>query len=310
MSVDQYRGIITPEAVVLEFETAGIASRLLARLIDLLVQMVALWMIIFVAAFAAGAVGEVVGLIAFIVTLFLLLFGYSAILEWLWKGRTLGKMALGLRVVTIEGAPVGFVQCAIRSMMQLVDIYTNGGGVAIVSALLTPRSQRLGDLAAGTFVIRERRSATDGTSQAIDFRPPMGYEPYALSLDTSSMTQEQYGHVRSLLLRLNQLDPGYRWQLENQTADALAARLNHQRPAHVHPTSFLVCAAAAYQLRHDNSSFASVSNQFGAGGGAAPPGGPGPYGGGPPAPSMGVGPPLQHLPMPTGAPVAVPPPQP
>ena len=87
---------------------------------------------------------------------FVVLWGYPTVMETLWRGRTIGKIALGLRVVTVEGAPVRFRHAAIRATLGLVDFLLTSGAGAVVSVLMTHRSQRLGDLVAGTVVLRER----------------------------------------------------------------------------------------------------------------------------------------------------------
>ncbi|MGI9602488.1 MAG: RDD family protein, partial [Acidimicrobiales bacterium] len=168
--------------------------------------------------------------------------------EWLWQGRTVGKMALGLRVVTLSGGPIRFTAASTRSLMQIIEIYATGGGIAILTALGNRRYQRLGDLAAGTFVIRERRAQR--AAGAVQFLPPYGHEAYVSSLDVSSMSTQQYGLVRSYLLRLNELGTDARWSFGQRLASNLAAQIHHAPPATVHHETFIVCVAAAYQSRH------------------------------------------------------------
>ena len=151
-------GIVTPEAVVLEFETAGIGSRVIAGLIDLTVQGAALAAILIGIGTLASTGLDAGGIGAAIiyVLIFLVIFGYPAALETLWRGRTLGKAAMGLRVVTVEGAPIRFRHAAIRSIFSLVDWLATQGVVGITALLVTKRNQRVGDLLAGTIVLRER----------------------------------------------------------------------------------------------------------------------------------------------------------
>jgi uncharacterized RDD family membrane protein YckC len=107
-----------------------------------------------------------IALALFFLLTFAVLWGYPTAMETLWRGRSLGKAALGLRVVTIEGAPVRFRHAAIRATLGVVDFLLTAGGAAVISVLLTPRSQRLGDLVAGTVVLRERTG----------LRPPVAVE--------------------------------------------------------------------------------------------------------------------------------------
>jgi len=237
-------GIVTPEAVVLEFETAGVGSRLIAKVLDLLVQGAAAALVI-TAAVILGSTP--VGLAGVYFGVFLIVFGYPLAMETLWRGRTLGKAAMGLRVVTIEGAPIRFRHALVRDALGLVDFYVTSGGAAILSVLLTKRNQRLGDLAAGTLVLRERRASQ--TVTAVSFWVPPGWEGYAATLDVSGLTGADYQVVRSFLVRAQTLDPWTRDRLAREIATAILPRLRHQPPPGVPAEVLLVCVAALYQQR-------------------------------------------------------------
>jgi uncharacterized RDD family membrane protein YckC len=258
-------GIVTPEAVRLEFQQAGLASRMLAFVIDLAVQY-ALLIALFVGASALASSGvEPGGVVAALVYVgvFLVLFGYPAGMETLWRGRTLGKAALGLRVVTVEGAPIRFRHAAIRAILALVDLYVTSGAVGVVSVLVTRRSQRLGDLVAGTIVLRERTArAAARTLTPVRFAPPPGLEPYAATLSVVPLDHEDYGTIRSFLLRAPSLTPAARADLAAQLALPLAARLHTTPPPGVPPEAFLVCVAAAFQRRMDRTSQRATAQPF------------------------------------------------
>jgi uncharacterized RDD family membrane protein YckC len=244
------RGIVTPEAVLLEFETAGVGSRTIAKVIDVTAQAMLLYLLAFAIGIVSigGAVPEVLGVVMVAVGLLGVYFGYPVLFETLWNGRTPGKTAMGLRVVTVEGAPIRFRHAMIRAVVGIVDFWIPpGGATAIVAAILSRRTQRLGDMAAGTIVLRER-SATHDVS-AMTFRPLPGWEPYTASLDVAMLTPEEYGVVRSFLVRVAQLEPGARAALATKLATPVAAKLHHAPPAGVHPEHFLVSVAAAYQRR-------------------------------------------------------------
>ncbi len=301
-------GIVTPEAVVLEFQTATVPTRLLGFTVDVLVQFAALVAVVMVLG-AVGAAGlsipESVGVAFATIMFFLILLGYPIIMETVWNGRTLGMAAAGLRAVTKEGAPIRFRHAAIRGALGLVDFWLIPVGVvATIVILLTRDNQRLGDLAAGTLVLRER-TPVDRTAQAMAFYPPYGLESYAAHLDVTTVSPEQYGVVRSYLLRVSSLTPAARWSLGARLANPVATAMGHTPPPNLAPETFLVCVAAAYQLRH-----------------GGPPGGwpgQGPYGGGAvptmPTPSPAFpGPPpsagVAGTPPPPGASGTPPPPPP
>ena len=153
MLLDDRVTIATPEGVSLELVLAGVGSRFIARLLDTVIQ----FAIIFALAlgvYLTSAPGIVRAVVR--VLLFLVVFGYDVPFEVLNGGRTIGKLAAGIRVVGNLGEPIGFLASAIRTILRIVDflpVFYVGGVIAIVA---TKRDQRLGDLAAGTIVVRDR----------------------------------------------------------------------------------------------------------------------------------------------------------
>lgn len=242
--------VITPEAVVLDFETAGLASRLFAGLIDVTVQFVLLLLLLLVAlpvADLAGGTDRGTAAAAVYLGGFLIIFGYPVALESLWRGRTLGKAAMGLRAVTVTGLPMRFRHAAIRSMMGLVDKWMAAGSIGVLSVLLTRRNQRTGDLVAGTIVLRERRSTA--TAAPVAFAPPPGLEGYCATLDTAGLTQRDYVTIRSFLLRAHTLPAGPRAALARDLAVPLRQRLRVAVPDGLHPEVWLACLLAAQQAK-------------------------------------------------------------
>ena len=204
--------MVTPEAVALEFRTANLGSRILAYLIDMVVVVAGILAGLFAVALLGQASDVVVpDWVALTIVLVLLpswWLGYFIAFETLWRGRTLGKAALGLRVVTKEGAPIRFRHAAIRGLLGLVDFLILGGFLAVVFILFTRDNQRLGDLVAGTLVLRERSALA--APAPVSFAPPPGLEHYAATLDPSGVGIEEYQAVRTFLLRAPSLSPGPR----------------------------------------------------------------------------------------------------
>jgi uncharacterized RDD family membrane protein YckC len=246
-------GIVTPEAVRLEFETAGVASRVIADLIDLTSQLVLLLASFFALGAISGAIdAQALLVVAAFVISFLVIFGYPVALETLWNGRSLGKAALGLRVVTREGAPVRFRHAAIRAMIGLIEIWALFGLPAAVSIIASRRDQRLGDLVAGTLVLRQR--AGRRPSAPVVFSVPWNWEPWVATLDVAGLTPEQYGVVRAFLLRAGELTPEARWQVAAELGSMVSGRMAVPVPPSVHPEMFLTCVASAYQRRFNAAS--------------------------------------------------------
>lgn len=247
-SVRAAEGIVTPEAVVLDVETAGFASRILAGLLDLTIQLTIL--LVFGTLISVAFLGDESGVTTvFAMVTFLVIFAYPIGFETWLRGRTPGKMALGLRAVTVDGAPIRLREATLRAMGGVVDRLLPPGGITgALFVLFTPRHQRLGDLIAATMVIRdpERRVVTP----ALWFSAPSGLEQYAETIDPTSITVEQYTVIRSFLTRGASLSAPVRSSLAQDLAGRLAVRIRHQRPPFVPAEAFLICAMARYQRRN------------------------------------------------------------
>lgn len=243
--------IVTPEAVRLDFEPAGVGTRILATLLDLMIQTNLLWILLSLlsSAAATGSEGPAFVILA-VVGSFAAYVGYPVLCEVFWNGQTIGKMALGLRVRTREGTPVRFRHAAIRASLGLVELYGTFGVPAVLSVLFSRDHQRLGDHVAGTVVMRER-TASAHTGRAYDFWPPHGWGQYTAALDVGAVTDEQYGLVRNFLLRAHELTPAARRHLATRLAEPLTRIVHHTPPANVSAEQFLLCVAAAYQRRQD-----------------------------------------------------------
>lgn len=245
-------GLVTPDAVQLDLPTATVGSRGVAFLIDLmLLAVVEVVLILGLTALqgVAGAVPSWIGVSVLIVATLLVWMGYPIAFETLWRGRTPGKAALGLRVVTREGGPVRFRHAAIRAFLGLVDFYLTSGGAAIISALVSRDSQRLGDLVAGTVVLRERTG--HGTPRSLEFRAPTGWEQYTARLDVSALDTREYALLRSFLQRRQDLPPDARAHVAERLAEQVAPTVRGPEGAGPADPEVLVrCVAAAYQARH------------------------------------------------------------
>lgn len=243
-TVNAGRGIVTPQGVVLDLETAGVGYRGLARILDVGVIAVGGGIVSGFAQLLPATAGLVVQLVAG----FLIIFGYPLISETFFRGRTVGKLATGLRVVTLEAGPIGFREAFIRSIFQIIDILASLGAVALVAGMTTTRSQRLGDLAAGTFVIKDPRSAA--FVPAVPFTPPMGTEEIVNAMDVSKLRPEQERVIRSFLLRVGTLSQPARVDLGQRLSSNVARSLGHD-PAlfGLSPEPYLVAVMAAHQAR-------------------------------------------------------------
>jgi len=146
--------VTTPEGVEFSFRLASPVLRLAALLIDWMVVMAA-WSLITVILALLQAISSDAGRGLMVVLFFVLSRGYDIYGEWAWRGQTLGKRVLRLRVVDATGLRLGFSQCVMRNLLRFVDALPFAYAVGGVTALLNSRGQRLGDLVAGTLVVHE-----------------------------------------------------------------------------------------------------------------------------------------------------------
>lgn len=243
-------GLVTPEAVPLDLPIASVGSRGLAFLIDALI-LAFLTVALLVASFALEAplspLPPWVGVTLVVLLLLGVNLGYPTLFETFWQGRTPGKAAVGLRVVTVEGAPVRFRHAAIRAALGLVDFTITGGAAAVLSGLVTRRTQRLGDLVAGTLVLRERTGA--GTATAARYQAPRGLEEHTAQLDVTALGPADYQALRAFLQRAGRLDDAVRRRLAEDLARTLVRRVRPAPPPGVAADAWLRAVAAAYQRR-------------------------------------------------------------
>lgn len=259
MAIQGFR-IVTPEAVELDLDAAGLASRFLAALIDICLVLAVIWAIFTVASLAAG-VSEPVGGSEVIVAVLGLLGLFFALVIWPvgWevatKGQSPGKMAFGLRVVTIEGAPIRVRHAVVRSFVGLFEVLLTFGVVAVAVALGSRRFRRLGDHLAGTVVVRERGAGGQGALPR-RFFPPPGWEAWTAHLDATRLTADDYRLVRSYLLRSASLPPEPRARLGHQILVRVLGRTGIDPAVMATLGTWpldapLTAVAAAYQRRFD-----------------------------------------------------------
>jgi uncharacterized RDD family membrane protein YckC len=219
--------IPTPEGVTLQLTLAGLGSRAVAGGIDLVFKGVLVLLLVIVVLAAVGDDGALVILPAVGLTMLL----YDVLFETLGGGRTPGKRMGGLRVVRAGGRPIDLTASMIRNVLRLVDGPTLGYVPTIVSIAVTRRNQRLGDLAADTVVIRDRREIDrDQPRFAVTAPAPAQAAASAraragASWDVSAVPAEDLATVRAFLDRRHGLAREARARLAAQLDGALRPRV-------------------------------------------------------------------------------------
>ncbi|WP_214107606.1 RDD family protein [Acrocarpospora catenulata] len=241
--------VVTGDAVVVDVQIAQLPIRAGARLIDGLIQVALLLAGGFGLAMIGGQLDPDTAILNALVILMIVLVtvGYPLVFEALTRGRTPGKMALGLRVVADDGGPERFRQALYRALSGSVEIYILSAAPAVICSLLHPRGKRLGDVFAGTVVISERGPRRTAPPPVM---PPM-LAAWAATLELSGLTEELAAMARQYLARLPQLNPAAQYEMGRRIAAQVATVVAPPPPPGVPPHLYL--AAVLAERRHRES---------------------------------------------------------
>lgn len=258
--MDDIYTIETPENIEFAYEIAGIGSRFLAAIIDTFLIVVAEAIMFFVLGIliTQTQLGEQLGaaesLLAALGSLlgFVILWGYYIVFEMVWNGQSPGKRAIGLRVVRAGGRPITFISSAIRNFIRLIDFLPSFYGVGVVAMFIDRRARRLGDLAAGTLVVKERSGVTleslaaSGPEVPLPHPRPGESAPAPTLANVHLLNDQDYNLVQEFLRRRDELGRDARKRLGVQLASGLQARLGI--PQGGDAERFLQYVAVEYQL--------------------------------------------------------------
>jgi len=217
------REVETPEHVVLHYDLAGVGSRTAAALFDGCLIFVALFLLTLVTG-ALGLLshGGVLVLVLVVILGYGVLWGYFALFEGFTNGRTPGKRALGIRVVQDDGRSIGFRAAASRGLLRIVDVQPGLTGlVGLLFIFFHPEHRRLGDLVAGTIVVRDRPDAAAAP------RPEPAAEPpptTAVTAPAARLTDQEYRVLSQFLERADDLA----YEARRNLAERLVARVGER----------------------------------------------------------------------------------
>ena len=238
--------LVTGEAVALELPAAGIALHALSGFLDVSIAFLALMTGLFVVPLMTEGADDAIVNVAMTILLVLVFVVLPTALETLTRGRSVGKFATGLRTVRDDAGPIGFRHALTRALVGLVEIWLLLGVPALVSGLVSSKGKRLGDYAAGTYVVRERVHIT--------LPPPPMMPPHlaawAAGADIARLPDGLAMAVRQFLMRAPLLSPPSRATLGLQLHDEVVAYLAPQPPAGTHP-ELVLAAVIADRRRRD-----------------------------------------------------------
>jgi uncharacterized RDD family membrane protein YckC len=240
--------LVTGEAVALDLPAASLGGRILSGLIDVVVTMSVFIAAVFVLVVAALQTDEALIWASFVATMIIVFLLFPAALETLTRGKSLGKLACGLRTVRDDAGPITFQHAFVRALIGFVEIYAFTGVPAFFSALISSRGKRLGDYAAGTYVVRDR--------VRLRLAPPTLMPPplaqWARSADMASLPTGLALAVRQFLGRLPTLDPQSRVTIGTRLADQVSEHVAPAPPPGTPPEAYLAAVIASRRERDQN----------------------------------------------------------
>jgi uncharacterized RDD family membrane protein YckC len=224
--MDRTISVRTPESIAFSYELAGLGSRFLALALDMAIQLTLLIGIFWGLAYAgsrlpdthhaSNRLADAIAYAVIVAIVFLIFFGYFILFEGLWGGQTPGKKALGVRVVRDGGYPIDLGASFIRNLIRVGEFSLGFYALSALVTLISAENKRLGDIAAGTIVVRDSRAHSlrairEGARNAA---------PH-----TAAISGEEYALIGRFLARRATMDANYRRSMAFQIADRLRKRL-------------------------------------------------------------------------------------
>lgn len=237
--------LVTGEAVALDLPPAGLGTRAASGLIDVLVTVVSVILVAIVLFVATSGSSDALVRGAFVLVMVTCFLVVPTTLETLTRGRTLGKLALGLRTVRDDGGPISFHHAFVRTLVGFVEIYAFSGAPAFISGLVSARGKRLGDHAAGTYVVSERVRLT--LPPPVQMPPPLA--GWAATADVATLPVGLALAIRQFLARVHEITPQSRATLGAQLAARTAPLVSPAPPPGTPPEAFLAAVVVVRRER-------------------------------------------------------------
>lgn len=232
--------ILIGEGVVLDARPASFATRALGALVDIAVQaLVVIVLAIAVPTVASGLDEAMLAALAIALVVLVLVVLPTAV-ETLTRGRSLGKLVMGIRVVRDDGGPVRFRHAVLRALVGVGEIWLTAGSVALITSLVHPQGKRVGDLLAGTYAVRVR-----GGQRAL---PPVPMPPelaaWAAGTDIRRLPDGLALATRQFLGRAMTLNPASREAMGLRLAAEVENHVAPGPPPGTHPERFIAAVLA------------------------------------------------------------------
>ncbi|MDX8046390.1 RDD family protein [Gracilibacillus sp. S3-1-1] len=227
--------IKTPEYVSLQFRLAGLGSRAAALLIDNIILSVVQFLIILSLILPFSTTDflfshfDSIAFAIVLISIFVLQFGYYIFFEYFWGGKTLGKKILGIRVVQENGHNITFLSSIIRNLLRLIDMLPGAYALGILLVFAHPKHKRLGDLAAGTIVVHERRKKSFKPSALEKHIANLGLQKEELPLEAfhlKQFNQKDWQLLKTYAERIVDISPNEKATLTEQVSNILLPKIS------------------------------------------------------------------------------------
>lgn len=253
--------LVSGEGVRLALIPAGVGSRTIASLIDIAIQAVGLFVLILIDVAVAGNADDAAAAAVAVAEAVLVIAGYPIVLEWTTRGRTVGKVCMGLRVVRDDGGPIAFRQALVRGLASLVLekpglIFPFTTMAGLITMSVSAREKRIGDMMAGTVVLNERAAP-----QPLATPPawvPVPLQQWVLSLDLHRIDNRLALQMRQFVSRAHAMTPAAQVAVGNDLLRRVLAVTTPPPPAGA-PTPALLTSVLAERRRRSLATTAAAS---------------------------------------------------
>jgi uncharacterized RDD family membrane protein YckC len=273
--------VVTGDAVVLDVQIAQLPVRAASALIDITVIFICYVLGLMLWAATLTQFDTALSTAVLLIFTVLVVVGYPLAFETATRGRSVGKIAMGLRVVSEDGGPERFRQALFRALASVVEIWMLAGSPAVICSIFSTKGKRIGDVFAGTVVVSER-----GPRLSPPPMMPPSLAWWASSLQLSGLTAGQAEVARQFLSRAPQLDAQLRLQMAYRIAGDIASSIAPPPPPGA-PPELVLAAVLAERHRRELARLRPAMP-------ATPAAGPWP----PPGPPAGPWPQQHHQPEP------------
>lgn len=238
-------GIVIGEGVVLDARPASFATRMMGSALDIVIQGILLLLLLLLATGSLAVGGEDIAPALLVSVLVLVMVVVPTTVETLTRGRSLGKLATGIRVVRDDGGPVRVRHAFIRALVGVGELWLSFGVVALIASLTNTRGKRIGDMLAGTYAIRVR----GGRSTVAPVVMPRALAGWAAAADMRRLPDGLALAVRQFLARGHRMNEGSRLRMGQDLAGRVERLVAPGPPPGTPPEMFLMAVLAERRSR-------------------------------------------------------------